>query len=1287
MTITILFLSSISVSGEWSDSWSFEYAEEENISEIVTAELGEKTEYETQADWWNVNWNYYRTITINNNYIDNTLSNFPTLVVINSTIGAKCDGGDSIRFLGTDNSTEYFYEIEEWNAVGDSYIWVNLTSVTSTSDTIFLLYYNYSSATDNQSKNDVWDSNFLCVFHMNGTGTTVWDSTSNNNHGTKDGATDPEQATGIVGYGQDFESTNSEKIQLSTAIDGLSAMTLEGWVTTEDESGNQESIIASANGNLITANAFEMCWSQSADTLVDVISDGTNWGYLVTDAYPQWTGYRYHTITWDNTSGGESMMNATIVGSDNTFSGTMNSPAGAVTSIGARKKDVWADFMDGVIDEVRISNIKRNTTYIDTVFNNTNQTPGFLTIGSEQIQSATVPTVTTNAATGVEETNATLSGTLTSNGSVDTTCWFLYGDENPPTDNNVSQGVKAQGVTFTYNWSSLTPGKLYFVDTQANNSAGWDVSGGIEGFLTKPNAPTSLVNSSIPDGINVSWTLGTGHNRSVLLRKTGSYPTTPTDGTVVYNDTGNYTHDTSLVVGTNYYRVWEYAEETYNPTLIQFSDSYASMQYEQQAVFTAYTTLTFGGKIEVQAQAVPSVTVNGSAGVEETNATLFGYLTRNESEDSTCWFQCDKESNSFTSPERNVSVGVQPQNTNFSYDMTLLENGTFYYFRTAANNTNGWNNSVSSLYFLTKPQAPTGLSITPITGGFNVSWTHGDGYNTSYLIYNIYNNPTDRGNGSNIYSGANNYYEHTGLTAGQTYYYGVWEYATWGEPALGKWSDSFDAGNSTYAGNQPVFYSESPTNGSTGVLTTTTTWNITIESPTGQTFNWTIQGLGDVGANASNDDTNGSKVINITGNLSDGSTYYIWVNASETTNDNWSRELYLFTTQGGNFTAYTTLTFGGKIDVQGTDPVISSPQPTNGSSSVEMYPWLNITVTDPQSETLNVTWSTNATGSWTYTNTSVASGTTVRQRATFANASATEYWWTVDVNDSEGGTSNATYYFTTDTYSWGNWSSWWTFNYTCCGPTNLQANTYNNSCINLTWSLCTDGADSNVLLVNESGWVSYPLTPTNGTEIYNGTEAFYNHTGLGNGTSYYYTIWGYNLTNNNYSIVNETTSATTQGEMESYGPYPANQSTGISRPPANISIWVNGTGLDIYIYFWNMTPATNTSTLLKHWSGDGGHYEESNTNLTARGTDFLWGDTQYQWWVNITDGSEWYNQSYWYNTTGSRYDVTNTGDVVPGDVSADWVHRAPSPYIGIYDVDSTGDVVPTDISIIWANKT
>ena len=530
----------------------------------------------------------------------------------------------------------------------------------------------------------------------------------------------------------------------------------------------------------------------------------------------------------------------------------------------------------------------------------------------------------------------------------------------------------------------------------------------------------------------------------------------------------------------------------------------------------------------------------------------------------------------------------------------------------------------------------------------------------------------------------------------------------------------------------------------------------------------------------------------------------------------------------------------------GTAPLLSAESPTNGSSTASMYPTLSITVTEPQGQNFNITWSTNATA-WTAYNSTCTENGTYTQVATWANQSDTTYWWTVQVNDTDGNWGNATYHFDTATYSWGDWSNWLTFNYSNDPPSSFTATAYNKTQINITFTEGVNSVDSTVIIRNESGFSGTPNTPTNGTEIYNTSNKLMEYNNLGddatydadwsaqtftigtngpdigfvpskvrvkmlnsattttanittvnqttgepdkdtvlmsgsnstsgtgwfeipfststplyagqnytliltgngatdwygnmsenyaggeayhyavgdwygpdgldymfeiygdyiidypllNGTQYCYSIWSWNITEGDYSLSYLSDCASTQSDItigSGFGPYPANQSTENTRPPTNISIDVIGTNLDVYIYFWNMTGATDTWTLLDSWTGASSQrFEVTSLESFGRGTEFIWGNTTYYWTVNVTDGNIWENRSYWYNTTSTvkgedaRYDVRNDGtDINVLDLSRAWSRRTVSGYYprdDLYNLNGDTSVNVIDLGRIWSHNT
>lgn len=209
-------------------------------------------------------------------------------------------------------------------------------------------------------------------------------------------------------------------------------------------------------------------------------------------------------------------------------------------------------------------------TYTDTKIYN------FKTLVADEI---IAPSVTTNIATPVNSTNATLNGYLDSDGydSYGCTVWFSYGTTTTYGTNTTNQTLVYTGDSFSNVTGTINPGILYHYRTVANNSNS-TVYGSDMAFLTRPNVTTNLAvnNGYSPDTLNISWTAGDGANNTYIERDIVS-SWTRGDGVLIYNNTGNYYNDIGLAMGTlYYYQVWSYTTWTYNPTVFQYSGSYAS---------------------------------------------------------------------------------------------------------------------------------------------------------------------------------------------------------------------------------------------------------------------------------------------------------------------------------------------------------------------------------------------------------------------------------------------------------------------------------------------------------------------------------------------------------------------------------------------------------------------------------------------------------------------------------------------------------------------------------------
>ena len=104
---------------------------------------------------------------------------------------------------------------------------------------------------------------------------------------------------------------------------------------------------------------------------------------------------------------------------------------------------------------------------------------------------------------------------------------------------------------------------------------------------------------------------------------------------------------------------------------------------------------------------------------------------------------------------------------------------------------------------------------------------------------------------------------------------------------------------------------------------------------------------------------------------------------------------------GGPFTLYCPEVHVRVTYTPWTPPVVSAPYPSNDSNGIGIAPVLNITVSDPDGDSMDITWLSNSSGSWQMfgTNSSIGNGT---YHQIFGNASINGEWWYWKVNVSDG---------------------------------------------------------------------------------------------------------------------------------------------------------------------------------------------------------------------------------------------------------------------------------------------
>jgi hypothetical protein len=188
----------------------------------------------TRLTWLGPEWTYRRSLTFNNSGQAEDLADFPVLVKLtpgNFDYSHCQNDGRDIRFVDADDTTVLDYQIEQWNYGGDSAIWVRVPQVdgSSSADHIWM-YYGNPAATDAQDPENVWDSDFLAVWHLSEGGTgTRYDSTANDHDGTPRSYDGDEATAGPIDGADELDGTN-DYVEVPGPAIGTTSVTVEAWV-------------------------------------------------------------------------------------------------------------------------------------------------------------------------------------------------------------------------------------------------------------------------------------------------------------------------------------------------------------------------------------------------------------------------------------------------------------------------------------------------------------------------------------------------------------------------------------------------------------------------------------------------------------------------------------------------------------------------------------------------------------------------------------------------------------------------------------------------------------------------------------------------------------------------------------------------------------------------------------------------------------------------------------------------------------------------------------------------
>ncbi len=297
-------------------------------------------------------------------------------------------------------------------------------------------------------------------------------------------------------------------------------------------------------------------------------------------------------------------------------------------------------------------------------------------------QPGSAPTVTTESATGVGQTFATMKGTVNPNGSF-TNVWFEYG-----TSLNLGSTIGTQSIgsgnsplAVVFSFQNLSPNTTYYFRAVAANTNG-KTHGSILSFTTQAShaqgsAPTATTHSAFSVTQNSATLQGTVNPNGLAADALFEWGTS-------FGSLGNFTGFQSAGSGSGNVTV------TASLTGLAPNTTYYFRIVGQNGIGTAFGSIlsftTLSGPVG-GSSAAPSVGTNSTTGVGFASATVNGVANPNSSFTSG-WFEYGT-TQSLGNSIGHQGLGTGNSSIHFSFSFLNLSPNTTYYFRAVAQNSYG----------------------------------------------------------------------------------------------------------------------------------------------------------------------------------------------------------------------------------------------------------------------------------------------------------------------------------------------------------------------------------------------------------------------------------------------------------------------------------------------------------------------------------------------------------------------------------------------------------------------
>ncbi len=328
-------------------------------------------------------YSFGREIVIQGSQVSGSLSNFPVLISIShADLRHTSNGGHVQNANGYDIvfssgcTTALPHQIERYTSTGTTgtlVAWVQVPLLNAGVNTTIYMYYGKTGITVNPSTDNVWDANYVGVYHLSNENFT--DASGTGNNGINSGTNNVTNAK--IAGGRNFDPTG-EYIQLPTSGWSANSGTVSVWGSSDAFTGNHQYFFGHTS-------------QPSFNNRIQIYTDDSN-GYLDVglgnshalaggNIFDLNTGQWYYIVlTWNAGN------YAAYVNGNSVASGTYAplTEIGTLADIGNQGEPAMRnESFDGQLDEVRISNVSRSANWILTEYRNQNSPSTFYSVSAE----------------------------------------------------------------------------------------------------------------------------------------------------------------------------------------------------------------------------------------------------------------------------------------------------------------------------------------------------------------------------------------------------------------------------------------------------------------------------------------------------------------------------------------------------------------------------------------------------------------------------------------------------------------------------------------------------------------------------------------------------------------------------------------------------------------------------------------------------------------------------------------------------------------------------------------